>query len=121
MNAGYAMGGQMEQQNNVAIQHQQLLHHSSNHAAVSSDSPNGDAVLARWLQSAGLQHLAAPLAAAALDHRLLPSLLMQAGGFILVQPSFDAMHASPPALSAIVSIVMYILFLACIISAFSSM
>lgn len=67
----------MEQQNNVAIQHQQLLHHSSNHAAVSSDSPNGDAVLARWLQSAGLQHLAAPLAAAALDHRLLPSLLMQ--------------------------------------------
>jgi kinesin family protein 2/24 len=77
MNAGYAMGGQMEQQNNVAIQHQQLLHHSSNHAAVSSDSPNGDAVLARWLQSAGLQHLAAPLAAAALDHRLLPSLLMQ--------------------------------------------
>lgn len=33
--------------------------------------------MARWLQSAGLQHLAAPLAAAALDHRLLPSLLMQ--------------------------------------------
>ncbi|BBM99793.1 kinesin family member 2/24 [Marchantia polymorpha subsp. ruderalis] len=46
--------------------------HISSHGA-----DTGDAVMARWLQSAGLQHLAAPLAAAALDHRLLPSLLMQ--------------------------------------------
>ncbi|CAK9256518.1 unnamed protein product [Sphagnum jensenii] len=66
------MGGQMEQ--NAAVQHH-LHHHNNNHAAAASDS--GDAVMARWLQSAGLQHLAAPLAAAALDHRLLPSLLMQ--------------------------------------------
>lgn len=64
MNAGYAMGGQMEHNHP----------HHSNHAGASD---SGDAVLARWLQSAGLQHLAAPLAAAALDHRLLPSLLMQ--------------------------------------------
>lgn len=41
------------------------------------EADTGDAVMARWLHSAGLQHLAAPLAAAALDHRLLPSLLMQ--------------------------------------------
>ncbi len=81
MNAGYAMGGQMEQ--NAAVQHH-LHHHNNNHAAAASDS--GDAVMARWLQSAGLQHLAAPLAAAALDHRLLPSLLMQVPP-ILLQPS----------------------------------
>jgi len=37
----------------------------------------GDAVMARWLQSAGLQHLASPLASTAIDHRLLPNLLMQ--------------------------------------------
>ncbi|CAK9272839.1 unnamed protein product [Sphagnum jensenii] len=86
----------MEQQNNVAIQHQQLLHHSSNHAAVSSDSPNGDAVLARWLQSAGLQHLAAPLAAAALDHRLLPSLLMQAVNIKQQNNSQVVSVSSPP-------------------------
>ncbi|CAK9225450.1 unnamed protein product [Sphagnum troendelagicum] len=86
----------MEQQNNVAIQHQQLLHHSSNHAAVSSDSPNGDAVLARWLQSAGLQHLAAPLAAAALDHRLLPSLLMQAVNIKQQNKSQVVSVSSPP-------------------------
>ena len=37
----------------------------------------GDAVMARWLQSAGLQHLASPLASTGIDHRLLPNLLMQ--------------------------------------------
>lgn len=47
------------------------------HSSHAGASDSGDAVMARWLQSAGLQHLAAPLAAAALDHRLLPSLLMQ--------------------------------------------
>ena len=37
----------------------------------------GDAVMARWLQSAGLQHLASPLASNGIDHHLLPNLLMQ--------------------------------------------
>lgn len=37
----------------------------------------GDAVMARWLQSAGLQHLASPLASTGIDNRLLPNLLMQ--------------------------------------------
>ncbi|KAL5163456.1 Kinesin-like protein KIN-13A [Glycine soja] len=40
----------------------------------------GDAVMARWLQSAGLQHLASPLASTAIDQRLLPNLLMQGYG-----------------------------------------
>lgn len=40
-------------------------------------SDAGDAVMARWLQSAGLQHLASPLASTGIDHRLLPNLLMQ--------------------------------------------
>lgn len=40
-----------------------------------SVSDAGDAVMARWLQSAGLQHLASPLAtSAANDHR---NMLMQ--------------------------------------------
>ncbi|KAJ0977729.1 hypothetical protein J5N97_013203 [Dioscorea zingiberensis] len=38
----------------------------------------GDVVMARWLQSAGLQHLASPLASA--DQRMLPNLLMQGYG-----------------------------------------
>ncbi|WOL15749.1 kinesin-like protein KIN-13A [Canna indica] len=38
----------------------------------------GDAVMARWLQSAGLQHLASPMASS--DNRLLPNLLMQGYG-----------------------------------------
>ncbi|KAA3456211.1 kinesin-13A-like [Gossypium australe] len=37
----------------------------------------GDAVMARWLQSAGLQHLASPLTSTGIDQRLLPNLLMQ--------------------------------------------
>ncbi|XP_057772158.1 kinesin-like protein KIN-13A [Salvia miltiorrhiza] len=40
----------------------------------------GDAVMARWLQSAGLQHLASPMSSNAVDHRLLPNLLMQGYG-----------------------------------------
>lgn len=40
----------------------------------------GDAVMARWLQSAGLQHLASPLASNGIDNRLLPNLLMQGYG-----------------------------------------
>lgn len=46
-----------------------------NNAGPSSDA--GDAVMARWLQSAGLQHLASPLASTGTDHRHLPNLLMQ--------------------------------------------
>ena len=42
-----------------------------------SASDAGDAVMARWLQSAGLQHLASPLANTGIDNRLLPNLLMQ--------------------------------------------
>lgn len=34
----------------------------------------GDAVMARWLQSAGLQHLASPVASNGIDQRLLPNL-----------------------------------------------
>ncbi|PIM97600.1 Kinesin-like protein [Handroanthus impetiginosus] len=40
----------------------------------------GDAVMARWLQSAGLQHLASPVVSNAVDNRLLPNLLMQGYG-----------------------------------------
>lgn len=55
----------------------------SNAAAAASalyDHPGdaGDAVMARWLQSAGLQHLASPLASA--DQRMLPNFLMQGYG-----------------------------------------
>lgn len=40
----------------------------------------GDAVMARWLQSAGLQHLASPVASTGNDQRHLPNLLMQGYG-----------------------------------------
>lgn len=49
--------------------------------AASGSLQNGgdasDAVMARWLQSAGLQHLASPVASTSVDQRLLPNLLMQ--------------------------------------------
>lgn len=49
-----------------------------NHQNAGSASDAGDAVMARWLQSAGLQHLASPVAApTGVDQRLLPNLLMQ--------------------------------------------
>lgn len=44
----------------------------------------GDAVKARWLQSAGLQHLASPMSSNAVDHRLLPNLLMQVLLFLFI-------------------------------------
>lgn len=47
----------------------------------------GDAVMARWLQSAGLQHLASPMSSNAVDHRLLPNLLMQVE-IIFLYPCF---------------------------------
>lgn len=49
-------------------------------AAASNGDEAGDAVMARWLQSAGLQHLASPYASTAADNRLLPNLLMQGYG-----------------------------------------
>lgn len=51
---------------------------SLNNSGPSGDA--GDAVMARWLQSAGLQHLASPLASNGIDHRHLPNLLMQGYG-----------------------------------------
>ncbi|GLT79393.1 hypothetical protein SLA2020_508840 [Shorea laevis] len=73
------MGGQMQQSNAAATA---LYDHagggSLHNAGPSSDA--GDAVMARWLQSAGLQHLASPLASTGIDHRLLPNLLMQGYG-----------------------------------------
>ncbi|KAK4372590.1 hypothetical protein RND71_007974 [Anisodus tanguticus] len=68
------MGGQMQQNNPAATA---VYDHPGN-AGPSGDA--GDAVMARWLQSAGLQHLASPLAATGVDHRLLPNLLMQGYG-----------------------------------------
>ncbi|KAA8548935.1 hypothetical protein F0562_000619 [Nyssa sinensis] len=73
------MGGQMQQSNAAATA---LYDHpgggSLHNAGPTSDA--GDAVMARWLQSAGLQHLASPLASTGIDHRLLPNLLMQGYG-----------------------------------------
>ncbi|MCO5563923.1 hypothetical protein L7F22_017575 [Adiantum nelumboides] len=39
-----------------------------------------DSAMVRWLQSAGLHHLATPLSAATLDHRMLPELTVQPTG-----------------------------------------
>lgn len=70
------------QQSNAAAAAAALYDHpgggSYNNAGPTSDA--GDAVMARWLQSAGLQHLASPLASSGIDHRLLPNLLMQGYG-----------------------------------------
>ncbi|KAH7513369.1 hypothetical protein FEM48_Zijuj12G0192800 [Ziziphus jujuba var. spinosa] len=76
------MGGQMQQSNAAAAT--ALYDHtgggggSLHNAGPASDA--GDAVMARWLQSAGLQHLASPLASTGIDNRLLPNLLMQGYG-----------------------------------------
>ncbi|KAJ8620571.1 hypothetical protein MRB53_029100 [Persea americana] len=69
------MGGQMQQSNAAAAA--ALYDH---HGAGPTGSDAGDAVMARWLQSAGLQHLASPLASTGIDHRMLPNLLMQGYG-----------------------------------------
>ncbi|KAK1387584.1 hypothetical protein POM88_015762 [Heracleum sosnowskyi] len=73
------MGGQMQQTNSAAtaMYDQPSTTGGSLHNAGSA-SDAGDAVMARWLQSAGLQHLASPLAtSAANDHR---NMLMQGYG-----------------------------------------
>ncbi|WOH12995.1 hypothetical protein DCAR_0832504 [Daucus carota subsp. sativus] len=75
------MGGQMQQSNAAATalyDHPSMAGGSLHNAGTSSDA--GDAVMARWLQSAGLQHLASPLASSGVDQRLLPNLLMQGYG-----------------------------------------
>ncbi|KAB2065089.1 hypothetical protein ES319_A09G066600v1 [Gossypium barbadense] len=77
------MGGQMQQSNAAAAA---LYDHAggggggSLHNAGPAGGDAGDAVMARWLQSAGLQHLASPLASSGIDQRLLPNLLMQGYG-----------------------------------------
>ncbi|XP_039015622.1 kinesin-like protein KIN-13A isoform X2 [Hibiscus syriacus] len=77
------MGGQMQQSNAAATA---LYNHSggggggSLHNGAPASGDAGDAVMARWLQSAGLQHLASPLASSGMDQRLLPNLLMQGYG-----------------------------------------
>ncbi|CAL5393260.1 unnamed protein product [Camellia sinensis] len=71
------MGGQMQQSNAAAAA---LYDHPGGGGSLHNAGPGsdaGDAVMARWLQSAGLQHLASPLASTGIDHRLLPNLLMQ--------------------------------------------
>lgn len=66
------------QQSNAAAAATALYDHAGSlHNAGPATNDAGDAVMARWLQSAGLQHLASPLASTGIDHRLLPNLLMQ--------------------------------------------
>lgn len=73
------MGGQMQQSNAAATAlYDQPASGALHNAVPTSDA--GDAVMARWLQSAGLQHLASPLASTGIDHRLLPNILMQGYG-----------------------------------------
>ncbi|KAK4755662.1 hypothetical protein SAY87_009419 [Trapa incisa] len=64
----------MQQSNAAAALYDGSLHNAG------SVSDNGDAVMARWLQSAGLQHLASPLASTGIDQRLSPNLLIQEYG-----------------------------------------
>ncbi|XP_029118769.2 kinesin-like protein KIN-13A [Elaeis guineensis] len=70
------MGGQVQQSNAAAAAAALYDHQPGGAAGAGGDA--GDAVMARWLQSAGLQHLASPLASA--DQRMLPNLLMQGYG-----------------------------------------
>ncbi|CAA2983188.1 kinesin KIN-13A [Olea europaea subsp. europaea] len=69
------MGGQMQQSNAATAT---ALYENPGPTVSGGDA--GDAVMARWLQSAGLQHLASPVASNTVDHRLLPNLLMQGYG-----------------------------------------
>eukprot|EP00249_Psilotum_nudum_P022165 c28399_g1_i2 orf=163-2601(+) len=66
------MGGQVQQPNTAPHYDHHGVLHNPGHAV-----ETGDAVMARWLQSAGLQHLASPAAAPTVDPRFLPNLLMQ--------------------------------------------
>lgn len=79
------------QQSNAAAAAAALYDHPGgsmhNNAGPTTDA--GDAVMARWLQSAGLQHLASPLASNGIDHRLLPNLLMQVPYSFIYHIQFD--------------------------------
>lgn len=44
---------------------------------VAPGSDAGEAATARWLQSAGLQHLASPTAVGGIEHRHIPNIHMQ--------------------------------------------
>ncbi|KAL7104934.1 hypothetical protein ACP275_07G013300 [Erythranthe tilingii] len=68
-------GGQMQQSGGAAAT---ALYENGGPGVSGGDA--GDAVMARWLQSAGLQHLASPMASNPVDHRMLPNLLMQGYG-----------------------------------------
>ncbi|KAG6766589.1 hypothetical protein POTOM_030677 [Populus tomentosa] len=77
------MGGQMQQTNSAAAAAATataLYDHAGAGGSLGPTSDAGDAVMARWLQSAGLQHLASPMASTGIDHRLLPNILMQGYG-----------------------------------------
>eukprot|EP00250_Pteridium_aquilinum_P011333 c19995_g4_i1 orf=366-2852(-) len=66
------MGGQVQQPSSAS--------HYDHHVSSFPGPHTGDvadAAMARWLQSAGLQHLASPTASPSMDPRLLPNLLMQ--------------------------------------------
>ncbi|XP_076945235.1 kinesin-like protein KIN-13A [Bidens hawaiensis] len=71
------MGGQMQQRNASATS---LYDQPADGGPQHNAGDAGDAVMARWLQSAGLQHLASPVASNGVDQRLLPNLLMQGYG-----------------------------------------
>ncbi|GJV32767.1 hypothetical protein Tco_1393167 [Tanacetum coccineum] len=67
------MGGQMKQRNEASLYDQ-----PADNAGVPA-SNDGDVVMARWLQSTGLQHLSSPVAANNGNDQIhLPNLLMQA-------------------------------------------
>ncbi|KAF9677988.1 hypothetical protein SADUNF_Sadunf08G0165200 [Salix dunnii] len=76
------MGGQLQQTNAAAAAATAtaLYDHTGAGGSLGPTSDAGDAVMARWLQSAGLQHLASPLASTGIDHRLLPNVLVQGYG-----------------------------------------
>ncbi|XP_047945637.1 kinesin-like protein KIN-13A [Salvia hispanica] len=71
------VAGQM-QQSSAAAAAATTLYDNAGPGVSGGDA--GDAVMARWLQSAGLQHLASPMSSNAVDHRQLPNLLMQGYG-----------------------------------------
>ncbi|CAN0855856.1 Kinesin-like protein KIN-13A [Linum grandiflorum] len=72
------MGGHMQQTNAAAAA--AFYDHAGALQNASATNDAGDAVMARWLQSAGLQHLASPLVSTGVDQRALPNLLMQGYG-----------------------------------------
>ncbi|KAB5537382.1 hypothetical protein DKX38_014915 [Salix brachista] len=70
----------MQQTNAAAGAGTAFYDHAGGGGSLGPSADAGDAVMARWLQSAGLQHLASPLASTGIDHRLLPNILMQGYG-----------------------------------------